>query len=268
MKVIVSHDIDHLTAWEHGLKDAILPKYLARMHVELISRHISFQEYVLRIKSFFTNKWNHLDALIAYNQSLGIPSHFFVGVNNGVGLSYDIHKVSTIIQSHGKASVKFGVHGIAFDNKKDIQNEFNRFAEFSKKESFGMRMHYVRKTTNTMKWISEAGYAFDSTEYSFGSPYKIGTMWEFPFQIMDSWIMEQGKKWQSVNLEKAKTITLKELEKAEKEQLPYLGVIFHDHYFSPAHRSWMNWYIWFTGYLKDHGYEFIRFEDAIKELEK
>ncbi len=267
MKVIVSHDIDHITAWEHGAKDSILPKYAVRMHLELLKGHISFNEYLLRIKSFFTNSWNNIEALIAYNTSMGIPSHFFVGVNNGVGLSYSIDRASEIIKKYQGTSVQFGVHGIAFDNKEKIQYEFDRFTSLAGHKPSGMRMHYVRKTSDTMNWIANAGYHFDSTEYSFGAPYKIGTMWEFPFQIMDSWILEQGKRWQSVNLEQAKSITLIELEKAEKANLPYLGIIFHDHYFSPAHRTWMEWYIWFTGYLKEQGYSFIRFEDAIKEME-
>lgn len=268
MKVIVSHDIDHITAWEHGLKDGILPKYILRMHIELVLGKISISEYLLRIRSFFTNKWQHLDELISFNESIGIPSHFFIGMQNGVGLSYSPKHAADIVHKYSNAKVRFGVHGIAFDDLLQIQSEYRRFQDLTSEDGFGMRMHYVRKTTDTMSWIAASGYTFDSTEYSFGPPYKIDSMWEFPFQIMDSWIMEQGKRWQSVKLEEAKAITLRELEKAQRAQLPYLGIIFHDHYFSPAHRTWMDWYTWFMAYLKNQGFEFIHFNDAIKEMER
>lgn len=267
MKVIVSHDIDHLTAWEHSFKDAILPKYILRMHIELVLGKIRFKEYLLRTKSLFNNKWNHIEDLINFNRSMGIPSQFFIGVNNGVGLSYSIEKAHQIMLQHQTHDVHFGVHGIAFDDPTAIQREYDRFKQLAAESQIGMRMHYVRKVDKTMHWIAQAGYAFDSTEFGFLSPYRIESMWEFPFQIMDSWVMEQGKRWQSVNLERAKEITLAELARAEKAELPYLGIIFHDHYFSPAHQTWMNWYTWFMETLKNKGYTFIRFGDAIKELE-
>ena len=44
MKVIVSHDIDHLTVSEHLFKDAIVPKYYIRSYIELLSGKISLAE--------------------------------------------------------------------------------------------------------------------------------------------------------------------------------------------------------------------------------
>ena len=60
MKAIISHDIDHLTVWEHTT-DLILPKFVVRANIELVMGKISIGEYMLRIGDFFKNKWQHND---------------------------------------------------------------------------------------------------------------------------------------------------------------------------------------------------------------
>jgi hypothetical protein len=48
-------------------------------------------------------------------------------------------------------------------------------------------------------------------------------MWEFPFQIMDGWIIENYKRWQTLNLEQAKENTKRLIDKAIEADLEYLG---------------------------------------------
>src|ERR1700733_14669560 len=88
MKAIISHDIDHISILEHTFKDAIIPKFMARMHIELVSGKISLREYTLRWTDFFKNKWQNIDELITYNNINNIPSSFFIAVNRGLGLNY------------------------------------------------------------------------------------------------------------------------------------------------------------------------------------
>ena len=60
MKIIISHDVDHITVWEHLTKDFIIPKFLLRNKIELLTGKIGFNEYCLRIKDVFNNKFQSI----------------------------------------------------------------------------------------------------------------------------------------------------------------------------------------------------------------
>lgn len=267
MKVIVSHDIDHITVWEHLFKDTIIPKFMARMHIELFNGKIGINEYTLRWADFFKNKWQNIDELITFNNIHKVPSSFFIAVSNGIGLSYSNESALVWINQMKKRNCEIGVHGIAFDNKAEIEKELNTFLSLSGQKQCGIRMHYVRNNENTFHYFDEAGYCYDSTENSFKNPYKIGNMWEFPFQIMDGWVIEEGQRWQTRTLEQAKDTTKKLIERAHTENLNYLGIDFHDRYFSHSFKTWVEWYMWTINYCSYQGLEFVNFNQAIQELE-
>lgn len=88
MKAIISHDVDHITVWEH--KDLIVPKFLIKSTIELLSGTIPFRDYLSRYEDLIKNKWQNIEELIKFNTKNGIPSTFFLGVNNGVGLVYSL----------------------------------------------------------------------------------------------------------------------------------------------------------------------------------
>lgn len=267
MQAIISHDIDHITVWEHLYRDTIIPKYIARMHIELTSGKISLREYLLRWADFFKNKWQNIDELITFNNVNNIPSSFFIAVNKGLGLNYSNKNALLWIEQMKNRNCEIGLHGIAYDDFSTIKNEYNMFQNLTKQAQSGIRMHYVRNNTETLKNLANAGYAYDSTEHDFKNPYKIGAMWEFPFQIMDGWIIENGKKWQSINLEKAKKNTIKLIDKAHQLNLNYLGIDFHDRYFSHSYKTWLDWYMWLVEYLKTNKIAFVNFKTAINQLE-
>ena len=267
MKAIISHDIDHLTVWEHT-SDLIIPKFVVRANLELVLGKISLTEYVYRAGDFIKNQWQRIDEVIAFNDSMGVPSSFFIGVNNGLGLSYSLKEASKWIDKVSSQQIEIGVHGINYDSYEGVKMEFDNFKASCKSDhSFGMRMHYVRQNEHTLNYIAQSGYTFDSTENAFKNPYKIGNMWEFPFQIMDGWVIDKDKRWQSQNLQQAKDNTLALIDKAAKENIEYLGVIFHDRYFCDSFKTWKNWYIWLVQYLKDNKVEFVNFRQAIQDLE-
>lgn len=268
MKAIISHDIDHITVWEHLFKDTIIPKYMARMHVELLSGKISLREYTLRWSDFFKNKWQNVDELITFNNISGIPSSFFVAVNKGVGLNYSNTSAMLWIEQMQSRRCEIALHGIEFDNEELMRKEFELFKQITGQQQFGIRMHYVRNTGKTYQLLAKSGYRYDSTEHAFKNPYKIADMWEFPFQIMDGWIIENYKSWQSLNLEQAKTNTIKLIDKAQQNNLRYLGIDFHDRYFSHSFKTWLDWYMWLVDYLRANKIEFINFNGAIDELER
>lgn len=267
MKAIISHDIDHITVWEHLFRDTILPKYMTRMHIELLSGKISLREYTLRWSDFFKNKWQNVDELITFNNISGVPSSFFIAVNKGVGLNYSNQSALLWIEQMQSRRCEIALHGIEYDNVPLMNKEYDLFAELTQSKQFGIRMHYVRNTETTFQKLADTGYTYDSTEHAFKNPYKIGNMWEFPFQIMDGWIIENYKRWQTLNLEQAKENTKRLIDKAIEADLQYLGIDFHDRYFSHAFKTWLDWYIWLVDYLRKNNIAFCNFNQALKELE-
>jgi hypothetical protein len=267
MKAIVSHDIDHLTLSEHYLKDLIVPKYFVRSKIEFLTGKISLKEFFLRVGDIFKNQWQHIVSLHEFNTENKVPTTYFIGVNNGVGLSYSKKQSAFWIQKMILMGCDVGVHGIEFENFEKINAECSLFKELSNCQTFGSRMHYIRTNEHTLPNMAKAGYKFDSSEMGFKVPYKIGSMWEFPFQIMDGYIIEKPKQWQSKNLVQSCEETKRIIDKVVDLKLPYLGIDFHDRYFSDAHKTWKEWYMWLIEYLVSQKVEFFNFKQAITELE-
>ncbi len=267
MKAIVSHDIDHLTFSEHILKDLIIPKQFVRSYIEMFSGRISFTELFHRCDDLFKNKWQHIETLHEFNLKHKVPTTYFIGVNQGVGLSYTQKQATFWIHKIQEMGCDVNLHGIEFETFEKINAEFNLFKDISNLQKFGTRMHYIRTNENTISNMAKAGFEFDSSEMSFKAPYKIGTMWGFPFQIMDGYIIEKPKRWQSKNFIQSCEETKKIIDKAYDLNLPYLGIDFHDRYFSDSHRTWKDWYMWLIEYLSSQKVEFINFKQAIKELD-
>jgi hypothetical protein len=267
MKAIISHDIDHITVWEHFFRDLIVPKYIARMHIELFKSKISLREYTLRWSDLFKNKWQNVDELITFNNIHHIPSSFFIAANKGIGLNYSRSAAMVWIEQMKARKCEISLHGIEFSNQQKIDEERDIFKKMTGIEHFGIRMHYLKRTEETLKMMDNAGYKFDSTEHAFRDPFRIGRMWEFPFQIMDGWMIEHFKPWQSLNIEQARDTTKKTIETAFEKNLQYLVVDFHDRYFSHSFATWLEWYMWLIEHLKSHKVTFVNYDMAIKELE-
>ena len=73
MKIIVSHDVDHITAWEHW-RDLVVPKALVRSSIELISGKIGLVEYFLRFREVALNKYQYLDELMRFDRENDVAS--------------------------------------------------------------------------------------------------------------------------------------------------------------------------------------------------
>lgn len=267
MKVIISHDVDHITVWEHK-KDLIIPKFIVRGSMELVIGKIGFTEYFLRFKDLAENKWQNSEELMEFDGGEQIPSTFFIGAANGVGLSYSLKNAEFWIKKTIEKGFDVGVHGIEFNDLGGIKKEYETFKQISGLSKFGIRMHYLRNSTDTLKFLNEVGYIFDSTLYKPENPFKVGGLWEFPLHIMDGYLFCENSKWQNKSLEQCKDKTRRIIDGAYKKDIKYLTILFHDTYFSNSFRSWKDWYIWAIGHLKNSGFEFTNYGEAIKELEK
>lgn len=266
MKIIISHDVDHLYPSEHILRDFIFPKLWIRSAIEVIKGKINFPVFYYRLISIFDKRLNRIPEIVEFDKRNGIPSVFFFGMDNILGMSYKINAVAPWIKYVLENGFGAGVHGVEYDDIIKMKDEFNKFQIISGLDSFGIRMHYIRYNDTTFKKMEQVGYLFDTSEFSknnsdLNKPYKIGNMWEFPLYIMDIYILRQG-------LETAKEQTIELIIKASKTGIKYFTFLFHDNLFNEkTYPMQKNYYIWFVEYVKDLDIEFISYRDAMAELE-
>lgn len=267
MKIIVSHDVDHLYAAEHVFKDLILEKMAIRSAFQLFRREIGSQTFFYRVTMLFRGRMNRIAEVMEFDKQHHIPSVFFFGMDHVLGMSYSKDTAIPYIEYVMKNGFDVGVHGVEYIDAKKIVKEHDAFKSLSQKRDFGVRNHYVRFDDYTFEKMAEAGYLFDSTffnkdEIEIKAPYKVGNMWEFPLYIMDGYVCEQGKL--DEGLEKTYAI----IQKADQMGMPYCTILFHDYqfddWFDPERKAW---YVKTIEYCEQNGYEFISYRDAIRELE-
>ena len=265
MKVIVSHDVDHLFAKDHWFRDLIYPKMWVRTTLEFTKREITGKEWWLRNTSCFRKERHHLEELMCFDQEHGIPSSFFFGMRQGLGMSYKPEEAVQAIQMVKDHGFFAGVHGIEYQNAEGMLREFRTFTETVGEKPEGIRMHYVRFDENTFSNLSSIGYAFDTTEFdkqncgTRKNPYQIGSMWEFPLTIMDGYLPQQFGK--------AKQKTLEILQECRRKQLDYISVLFHDYQFCDDYKDIRDWYIWLIEYFSESSeYTFTSYREAIEQL--
>ncbi|MBN3035786.1 MAG: hypothetical protein JW861_09380 [Bacteroidales bacterium] len=265
MKVIISHDVDHLSVREH-LKDMIIPKFIARALIERLTGKISSGAFFRRMHGLIKGRWHRIPELVKYNVIHGIPATFFFGMARGLGMTYRPEAAESWIRYVQKHGMDAGVHGICFSNDDLIRKERERFSRITGNNRFGIRMHYLRKDENTYRLLSRAGYLFDSTEYGLKPITGHYEMWEIPVSLMDGVVFEAGRQWQVRNIEQAILFTLEILQEAVKRNISYFVILFHDRYFDPAFPDWMKWYQWLTVYIAEQGWPVIPFRQAVDEL--
>lgn len=267
MKIIISHDVDHLDATDHVTKDLILPKLWVRSFLHLCTGKISLRTFLYRLTVLLHNRMNRTEEVMVFDRAHGIPSVFFFGMDNVLGMSYSQRKAKPVIEKVLAAGFDAGVHGADYQSADGICREHDDFAALSGTASFGIRNHYVRFDGETFEKMARAGYLYDSTwfnkqELEFRAPYKVGPMWEFPLHIMDGYICFPGR------LEEGIAHTRAAIARAEAEGMPYCTILFHDYQFDERFDPQQKrWYEETVRYCEAQGYEFISYRDAIKELE-
>lgn len=267
MKIIISHDVDHLNAWEHW-RDLMLPKFLLRSCIEYGLGWITVRELLIRVGRIALGRWENIEDLMAFDCANQVPSTFFVGMGNGRQLSYPFAKSVQWVNRIQASGFGVGVHGIDFKNPAGIRREFERFKQASKMDRFGIRMHCLMRDDDTLEWLERAGYHFDSSVMGLERPYRIGRLWVMPLQVMDGEIFCTSRRWQGRNLRQAKAATLQVLEQAKDRGLPYFNILFHDFYYYEGFLTWKKWYEWLIHFLHCQSYQFVSFRQAVAELEE
>lgn len=265
MKVIVSHDVDHLKPGEHW-KDLYYPKLWLRSFLELIKRQISFNVFWNRFVSVFDKRINRLPELCEFDKNNGVRATYFFGMSHALGMVYNQEKALQWIKYVKERGFDAGVHGCDYQHAQAICREHDDFAKLTGETSFGIRNHYVRYDDDTFNKMNLAGYLFDTTEFkkekpTYKKPYKVGDMWEFPLAIMDGYVVHHDL------MEAKKTVT-ELINNTISEGGDYLTILFHDSFYNekcyPVEKAFYEWLICFIKSLK---LEFVSFKEAIKELD-
>lgn len=263
MKVIVSHDVDHVSLREHWFRDAFILKWVVKNLLFALSGQVHASLAVRRCAALLQPALHQVPALMETDRQFGIPSTFFVGVARGLNLSYSFAAAAQMVGLIRDRGFRVGVHGIAYENESAIRTEHARFRELmADSRPFGVRNHYLRFTSVTPVLQARAGYFFDSSDHGLRAPYRAGGLVEFPVCLMDSHLLALGRN----NGDDVRKRTLAILEEGERQGLPFFTVIFHDCYFSDLFPEHQAWYMWLARYLRDR-YEMIDFEGAVRELE-
>jgi peptidoglycan/xylan/chitin deacetylase (PgdA/CDA1 family) len=244
VKIVISHDVDHLSVREHLLKDFVVQRYIIWSLLEFAKRKINLRTLFLKLSTLFKkDSWNNLRNLLEFDKKYGVPSTFFVAVRNGKGLSYSLEQAFEAIRLIRSYGFEVGVHGIAYDDFATMKYEHDIFKKLTGINSFGIRMHYLRVASNTLSNLSRIGYLFDTSILSIdlAQHYKVNGMWEFPFHIMDGNLL--GPRT-SYTLDMAKRLTMDILERAGRENITYVGILFHQRYFGRDFPHYREWYLW------------------------
>ncbi len=262
MKIILSHDVDHWK-WSEHLFDGFALKFMVRNMYYGVTTKVPLKLAMQRIFSIPKGNIAQLDALLAFEKEMGVSSTIFVGVENGLGLSYSKTTAQQIINLVKKYEFKLGVHGIAFDSLKKIKIEKEQFEKLSGETNIGIRTHYLRMSERTHSYMEKAGYCFDSTVSGINPASHSKGFAVFPISIMDVDVLSPA----SNNLDSIKKKTLNLINQAKLNKLNYFVVNFHDNYFSDLYPDHKAWYAWVVQYLKQEGYEFTDFYKAQDEME-
>jgi hypothetical protein len=262
MKIILSHDVDHLYWSEHYLKDFYVSKLIFRNLKALFCGKISILLFIRRIKVW--GRLHQLPELMSFYKEKGLSANFFFGMDNALGLSYSYKNTKYWIRSLENVGHKVSVHGIETRKISGISKEFNRFTEISGHPPKGVRTHYLRLSGYTYALFEHQGYCFDSSMEGLYHPFQFGSLWEIPISIMDVSLVKEAQFNHDANAWDNNTQI--RLHAAKEAGLPFFVINFHDIYFNNQYPTIRDWYIRTINKLEADGYSFITFDEALQDL--
>lgn len=263
MKIILSHDVDHLYWNQHYFRDLSAQKHLYRHSKALLQRQIDFTTWKHRISIF--GRMHRLPELMNFYQEKGLKAHFFFGMGQALGLSYKPKEAEPWIKKVLQEGHFAGVHGIAYAKQNEIKKEYQSFQTISGLNNFGIRTHYLRMNGYTLERFNEQEYSFDTSIQGIFHPFKIGNLWEIPMSLMDASLVPNAQS--NTDLKQWKQATKKRLDCALKNKIPYFVINLHDPYFDEKQfPTAYQWYHWLIDEILSKQWEVIDFQQAVDEL--
>lgn len=247
---------------DHWVNDLFIPKWVVKTILYVVLSRLPVRIGLKRLATVLSGRLHRVPEVMEIDRKFDIPSTFFVGMQNGLGMSYSLRKARQMVELVQSEGFAVGVHGVAYDNAQLIREEHDLFVSIVGKDHlFGVRNHYLRFNTRTPALQAEAGYLFDSSDYGIKAPYKVKGLVEFPVCLMDSYLLSDHQN----DLEDVKRRTLEAFQAGERSGLPYFTIIFHDVYFSELFPEHQAWYQWLIQYVRER-YEVTDFAHAVAEM--
>lgn len=272
MKVIISHDVDHLSAREHA-RDLIVPKFVARFGIEWLLGYAKWREVGLAAKALWTDHWQHIEEVMDFDEGHSVPSTFFVAVENGRKLCYALTDAKEWITRIRNRGFDVGVHGIEYKSLDKLHAELSRFREIAGQDSVGVRFHNIGFSPSSVQLsdsdvlnLKRVGYSFSSTTFDDAGPWASDAFWEFPIHLMDGHVFRVGRPWKNRTLEQMKESTVGRLRDAAARGVSYFSLLFHDGYFCDYFRDCKEWYMWLVEFVRAAGYQLCSYRHALDEL--
>ena len=128
MKIIISHDVDHLYPSDHILRDLIFPKLWIRSFLEMCKFQISPITFFYRLVSIFDSRLNRIPEITRFDKEKGVKSVFFFGMDNILGMSYRREKAKKWISYILENGFDAGVHGVEICDADIMKTEYDHFA--------------------------------------------------------------------------------------------------------------------------------------------
>lgn len=278
--VIISHDVDYLPS--HGLTRIrqcisyfIRPRTWYRLARNFLTGRISFKVFIKKFIYSLQKKKNHFPQLMAIDKAHGVKATYFFGMNQGLGLVYHPEDAKPVIELVRSNGFDAGVHGIVFDDFDGMRKEYDTWTQLMGTPPESIRMHYVRYDDKLFERLSRVGYAYDSTEFhkperkTIKAPYKVGSMWEFPLNIMEGYLVPKNEVIDDVSAETLKRATLQIIDELKAQNIHYLTILVHDPYYSFFYDGVYEWYQWLLQYLSDSpDFDFVSYREAVALLEE
>ncbi|MDI9216985.1 MULTISPECIES: hypothetical protein [Clostridium] len=266
MKVIVSHDVDNLTRKEHK-KDLIVIKMIIRAFLELFLFRINLSTFLSRLNCIIKNNFTNIDKLVQFDVTYNTKATYFFATSNDNTLAYKAEAAKEHIKYILNNNLNVGIHGIAYNDIKEMKKEHDTFNLLHDTKDIGIRMHYLRRDKDTFSYMKDIGYTFDTTEYSkeLKQPYitEEGLI-EIPFHIMDSYLFQENGL-QKYNLKYAIDFTKKIIDSNYDKDIIF-NINLHQEYFSNGWKDWKDWYIWLVTYCNSKKIDFISYQEVVNEL--
>lgn len=257
MKIIISHDVDHLYLSDHW-RDAFLPGLALRSLKSCLRGQLS----ISAIANRFSFRMNRINELQAFNQRHHIPATYFFGMRTGLKLSYHWRTAKEYVRFLQDSGNEIGLHGMAYNDVEKLREEKKRLEEILELPVEGIRNHYLRLAESTLPTMAKLGFKFDSTQTGLDFPSKCGELTEIPISLMDVQLMKKHP----CNLKVWMEESWSRIKESEFKDIPYFVINFHDVYFSGGYLTFKSWYENLVVELKKRDYEFITFRTALDEL--
>lgn len=165
--VCLSHDIDHL-----GLREHLVDGFLLRYAVNIARQNLLGRFRPGRAAGAFlglggaflgADPWDVLPRLLEAEARAGVRSTWFIAVRKGLGIAYGPEAVRRTVSLLRQAGQEVGLHGQSPSDGRLLAQEAEELGGYLGSPVQGLRMHYLRLSSEVLDGMQRSGLRYDST---------------------------------------------------------------------------------------------------------